>query len=207
MCMDTFTFTRITKVNRASLGKVVSSMNGRNFNLGWTTPWSWTRVLCEWDSQSLWQGGGGDYSLPHTPQSVCLLGTQWLQSHGLTLCESDKVGKISPLPWLQPGLVAVFPRTVRVADKQDSCNVFKCHRVCRGNPEGLSQRSHLFRRQDQQGFPLNGNVERSTGISWGSCQAAAAWPYSPEACSLLLSLPPPLLLLLGSPRLFTLGGL
>lgn len=49
---------------------------------------------------------------------------------------------------------------------------FKCHRVCWGSPEGLSQRSHLFRRQDQRGFPLNANVERSTGISWGSCRAA-----------------------------------
>lgn len=41
-------------------------------------------------------------------------------------------------------------------------------RVCWGNPKGLSQRSHLFRRL----APLwKGCVERSAGISWGSCWA------------------------------------
>ena len=43
-----------------------------------------------------------------------------------------------------------------------------CPRVCRGNPKGLSQRWHLFRRQGQRGSPLKGSMERSTGISWGS---------------------------------------
>lgn len=44
-----------------------------------------------------------------------------------------------------------------------------CQHVCQGNPKGLSQRSHLFRRQGQQCSPLKGTMERSTRISWGSC--------------------------------------
>lgn len=44
-------------------------------------------------------------------------------------------------------------------------------RVCWGNPKGLSQRSHLFRRPARQCSPLKGCMERSAGISWGSCWA------------------------------------
>lgn len=44
-------------------------------------------------------------------------------------------------------------------------------RVCWGNPKGLSQRSHLFRRPARQRSTLKGCMERSAGISWGSCWA------------------------------------
>lgn len=66
-----------------------------------------------------------------------------------------------------------------------------CHCVCRGNPKGLSQRSHLFRRQAWQSSRLKGSMERSAGISWGSHRnALRCSPFgqnSPGACCLLLS--------------------
>lgn len=69
-----------------------------------------------------------------------------------------------------------------------------CHRVCRGNPKGLSQRSHLFRRQGQQCSPLKGNMERSTGISLGShwailcCSQHGQTALGPVVCCCWVSL-------------------
>lgn len=66
-----------------------------------------------------------------------------------------------------------------------------CHCVYRGNPKGLSQRSHLFRRQARRCFRLKGSMERSAGISWGNhCNVLHCSPFgqnSSGACCLLLS--------------------
>lgn len=74
-----------------------------------------------------------------------------------------------------------------------------CHCVCRGNPKGLSQRSHLFRKQAWRSSRLKGSMERSAGISWGShCNALCSSPFGQNSSGAWCMLP-------GQAGLFTLG--
>lgn len=131
---------------------------------------------------------------------ICLL-TVKTQLWTHSFYESDKVNKSQNnnpksffLSIRYVLMVLQITSTNRTAIVFSSLSLRMCRRVCRGNPKGLSQRSHLFRRQGQQCSPLKGNMERSTGISFGShwailcCSQHGQTALGPVVCCCWVSL-------------------